>query len=213
MQTWLPSAIRPGTSWCSTARRAACKLGQRPDRVFATVPTVEGTRLPQPWRRHRVARRRLRSSEQSFFVPSTEECGFGSSIEPAGPCAGQATRRRATEAQRHRRATAIDMDTGAVRWRNPAISGSGGALITAVGSCSPAFGRFAVPSVQRPATAVACGYWLKRICRGEQPTWSPAALPKRGGSPAKGRNGHARDIQECRGRRGCRKRRRCALYG
>jgi len=131
---------RDGQSRCISWRSAT-----RPG-FFTTVPTVEGTPCPAPTMAAAIEwlGRRLRSGEQSLLCSQHRGVrDLEARSEPAGLCPrpGFIRAGRATEARQMAPAwlTAIDMDTGAVRWRNPLpYPGQGWrADYGQAGSCSP----------------------------------------------------------------------------
>ncbi len=105
---------------------------------FTTVPTVEGTHAcPNHGGGIEWLGGGYDPVSNLFFVPSTEECGIWK-LDPNPPvyAPGQAYKGGALPKRGNGTGvlTAIDMDTGAVRWRNPLpYPGQGGALITASG--------------------------------------------------------------------------------
>jgi len=105
---------------------------------FTTVPTVEGTHAcPNHGGGIEWLGGGYDPVSNLFFVPSTEECGIWR-LGPNPPvyAPGQAYKGGALPRRGNGTGvlTAIDMDTGAVRWRKPLpFPGQGGALITASG--------------------------------------------------------------------------------
>jgi alcohol dehydrogenase (cytochrome c) len=105
---------------------------------FTTVPTVEGTHAcPNHGGGIEWLGGGYDPVSNLFFVPSTEECGIWK-LDPNPPvyAPGQAYKGGALPKRGKGTGvlTAIDMDTGTVRWRNPLpYPGQGGALITASG--------------------------------------------------------------------------------
>jgi alcohol dehydrogenase (cytochrome c) len=105
---------------------------------FTTVPTVEGTRAcPNHGGGIEWLGGGYDPASNLFFVPSTEECGVWKvDANPPVYVPGQAYKGGALPKRGNGTGllTAIDMDTGAVRWRKPLpFPGQGGALITASG--------------------------------------------------------------------------------
>jgi alcohol dehydrogenase (cytochrome c) len=105
---------------------------------FTTVPTVEGTHAcPNHGGGIEWLGGGYDPASNLFFVPSTEECGIWKiDANPPVYAPGQGYKGGALPKRGNGTGvlTAIDMDTGAVRWRKPLpFPGQGGALITASG--------------------------------------------------------------------------------
>jgi len=106
--------------------------------MFTTVPTVEGTRAcPNHGGGIEWLGGGYDPASNLFFVPSTDECGTWK-IDKGKPkyVPGKAYKGGALPAREKGTGwlSAIDMDTGKIRWRKPLpFPAQGGALITASG--------------------------------------------------------------------------------